>query len=162
MRPRFRNETELEDLIDRWHDEDDDTVPNIPLHTYLGLTAGEYALYVESPVAFWRQREADETIAGLSGRRAGDERLPDPEPELQHQDGCGFAVEPCTCSRAHLIGESYRLRERLQLAERQRGETGLLAAAARRYLDTTRLLSGLDQPDIAEARRILEQFAGEP
>lgn len=106
MNRRFTTQSELDDLVNRWHEGPSGVVE---LHEFLGLTASEYALYLEEPRAFWVAFRGDS-----DGR---DERPPDPEPELQHQDNCPYPLTPCQCSRMHLIGETYRLRERVIAAE---------------------------------------------
>lgn len=36
---------EIDNYIDKWHDGDSE----LPLHTYLGMTWNEYAVWIESP-----------------------------------------------------------------------------------------------------------------
>jgi hypothetical protein len=40
---------DIDDFIDRWHDDADAQARSLPLHEYLGLTFDEYELWVHDP-----------------------------------------------------------------------------------------------------------------
>ena len=44
-------EETIYDLVDQWHDKEED---GVPLHEFLGLTWNDYKLFVENPTEFWR------------------------------------------------------------------------------------------------------------